>query len=81
MVEEFQSRDPVPAVVTPVYRLSPNGAQPQCGEDPAGPRRPRCISLAPPVRDVLLTDWHRHTTYWGHVGMYGMIWNGSSSCA
>jgi len=23
------------------------------------------------VRDVNPLEWHRHATYWGHVGMYG----------
>ena len=23
------------------------------------------------MRDVAEADWHEHTTYWGHVGMYG----------
>ena len=23
------------------------------------------------MRDVAEADWHQHTTYWGHVGMYG----------
>ena len=28
-------------------------------------------SAIPHVRDVSEVDWHQHTTYWGHVGMYG----------
>ena len=28
-------------------------------------------SAIPHVRDVAEVDWHQHTTYWGHVGMYG----------
>ena len=23
------------------------------------------------MRDVDPTEWHKHTDYWGHVGMYG----------
>ena len=28
-------------------------------------------SAIPHVRDVDPAEWHRYSTYWGHVGMYG----------
>ena len=28
-------------------------------------------SAIPHVRDLDSADWNRHTTYWGHVGIYG----------
>ena len=75
MVAEFGRRDPAPAVVTPVYRL-----QPETIHNPAvvktllahdGRALYFSRSAIPHVRDVDPSDWHRHTTYWGHVGMYG----------
>ena len=35
----------------------------------------RCLTFSrnaiPHVRDVAPAQWHQHTTYWGHVGIYG----------
>ena len=75
MAEEFQSRDPVPAVVTPVYGLkpesvhNPNVVKTLLAHDGRALYFSR--SAIPHVRDVEPAEWHRHTTYWGHVGMYG----------
>ena len=75
MVSEFRRRDPVPAVVTPVYGLSPetvhnpNVVKTLLAHDGRALYFSR--SAIPHVRDVDPADWHRHTTYWGHVGMYG----------
>ena len=75
MVAEFQRLDPVPAVVTPVYGLSPetihnpNVVKTLLAHDGRALYFSR--SAIPHVRDVDPLDWHRHTTYWGHVGMYG----------
>jgi len=75
MAEEFQSRDPVPAVVTPVYGLKPesvhnlNVVKTLLAHDGRALYFSR--SAIPHVRDVDPADWHRHTTYWGHVGIYG----------
>ena len=75
MVAEFGRRDPVPAVVTPVYRL-----QPETIHNPAvvktllahdGRALYFSRSAIPHVRDVDPAAWHQHTDYWGHVGMYG----------
>ena len=75
MVAEFQHRDPVPAVVTPVYGLkpemvhNPNVVKTLLANDGRALYFSR--SAIPHVRDVDPIDWHRHTTYWGHVGIYG----------
>lgn len=75
MVAEFRRRDPVPAVVTPVYRLkaetvhNPNVVKTLLAHDGRALYFSR--SAIPHVRDVDPADWHQHTTYWGHVGMYG----------
>jgi len=75
MVEEFRRRDPVPAVVTPVYGLhpdsihNPNVVKTLLAHDGRALYFSR--SAIPHVRDVDPADWHHHATYWGHVGMYG----------
>ena len=75
MVAEFRHRDPLPAVVTPVYGLTPdtvhnpNVVKTLLAHDGRALYFSR--SAIPHVRDVDPADWHRHTTYWGHVGMYG----------
>ena len=75
MVREFRSRDPVPAVVTPVYGLkpdtvhNPNVVKTLLAHDGRALYFSR--SAIPHVRDVDPEDWHHHTTFWGHVGMYG----------
>ena len=75
MVAEFQQRKPLPEVVTPVYSLSeetvhnPNVVKTLLAHDGRALYFSR--SAIPHVRDVDPADWHHHTTYWGHVGMYG----------
>ena len=75
MVAEFQQRKPLPEVVTPVYGLSeetvhnPNIVKTLLAHDGRALYFSR--SAIPHVRDVDPADWHHHTTYWGHVGMYG----------
>ena len=75
MASEFHRLDPVPAVVTPVYGLkpetvhNPNVVKTLLSHD--GRALYFSHSAIPHVRDVDPSEWHRHTTYWGHVGMYG----------
>ena len=75
MVDEFQSRDPVPSVVTPVYGLKPDSVHNPNVVKTLLAHDGRALyfsrSAIPHVRDVTEADWHQHTTYWGHVGMYG----------
>ena len=66
MAEEFQSRDPVPAVVTPVYGLkpesvhNPNVVKTLLAHDGRALYFSR--SAIPHVRDVAESEWHQHTT-------------------
>jgi 3-deoxy-manno-octulosonate cytidylyltransferase (CMP-KDO synthetase) len=75
MAAEFRRLDPVPAVVTPVYGLTPatihnpNVVKTLLAHDGRALYFSR--SAIPHVRDVDPSEWHRHTTFWGHVGMYG----------
>ena len=75
MVAEFGKRDPVPAVVTPVYRLSaatihnPAVVKTLLAHDGRALYFSR--SALPHVRGVDPADWYQHASYWGHVGMYG----------
>ena len=75
MVAEFQRRDSPPEVVTPVYVLSPATVHNPNVVKTVLARDSRALyfsrSAIPHVRDVDPADWHRHTTYWGHVGIYG----------
>ena len=75
MVAEFGRRDPVPAVVTPVYQLKPDTIHNPAVVKTLLAHDGRALyfsrSAIPHVRDVDPADWHRHTHYWGHVGMYG----------
>ena len=75
MAAQFEPRDSLPAVVTPVYALgaetlhNPNVVKALLAHDGRALYFSR--SAIPHVRDVDPSDWHRHTTYWGHVGIYG----------
>jgi 3-deoxy-manno-octulosonate cytidylyltransferase (CMP-KDO synthetase) len=75
MAAKFRRLDPAPAVVTPVYGLkpatvhNPNVVKTLLAHDGRALYFSR--SAIPHVRDVDPAEWHRHTTFWGHVGMYG----------
>ncbi|MAR07369.1 MAG: 3-deoxy-manno-octulosonate cytidylyltransferase [Cyanobium sp. NAT70] len=75
MIDAFARFDPVPAVVTPVYRLqpetihNPNVVKTLLAHDGRALYFSR--SAIPHVRDVDPAEWHTRATYWGHVGMYG----------
>ena len=75
MAAQFDPPDSLPAVVTPVYALgpetlhNPNVVKALLAHDGRALYFSR--SAIPHVRDVDPADWHRHTTYWGHVGIYG----------
>lgn len=75
MVAEFSRRNPVPAVVTPVYRLQPDTIHNPAVVKTLLAHDGRALyfsrSAIPHVRDVDPADWYRHAPYWGHVGMYG----------
>jgi 3-deoxy-manno-octulosonate cytidylyltransferase (CMP-KDO synthetase) len=75
MVVEFNHRSPIPEVLTPVYRLSgekvhnPNVVKTLLAADGRALYFSR--SAVPHVRDIDPVHWPQHTTYWGHVGLYG----------
>ena len=75
MVAEFGRRDPVPAVVTPVYRLAASSLHKPAVVKTLLAHDGRALyfsrSAIPHVRDIDPDEWHLHATYWGHVGMYG----------
>lgn len=75
MASEFVRLDPVPAVVTPVYKLKPETIHNPAVVKTLLARDGRALyfsrSAIPHVRDVDPSEWHQHTSYWGHVGMYG----------
>ena len=75
MVKEFLRNDPAPAVVTPVYRLTPQTIHNPAVVKTLLAHDGRALyfsrSAIPHVRDVHPEQWHEHTDYWGHVGMYG----------
>ena len=75
MVDEFNHRDSVPAVVTPVYRLKPDNIHNPAVVKTLLAHDGRALyfsrSAIPHVRDVDPAQWYQHTDYWGHVGMYG----------
>ncbi|MBM5784890.1 MAG: 3-deoxy-manno-octulosonate cytidylyltransferase [Cyanobacteria bacterium K_DeepCast_35m_m1_288] len=85
MASEFARRTPTPEVLTPVYRMgadkvhNPNVVKTLLAADGRALYFSR--SAIPHVRGVDPDDWHAHTTYWGHVGIYGyradvlMRWN------
>jgi 3-deoxy-manno-octulosonate cytidylyltransferase (CMP-KDO synthetase) len=75
MATEFARRTPTPEVLTPVYRMgaekvhNPNVVKTLLAADGRALYFSR--SAIPHVRGVDLADWPAHTTYWGHVGIYG----------
>ena len=75
MAAEFVRLDPVPAVVTPVYRLKPETIHNPAVVKTLLAHDGRALyfsrSAIPHVRDIDPSEWHQHTSYWGHVGMYG----------
>ena len=85
MASEFAQRTPTPDVLTPVYRMgaekvhNPNVVKTLLAADGRALYFSR--SAIPHVRGVDPADWPAHTTYWGHVGLYGyradvlMRWN------
>ena len=75
MAAEFSWRHPMPEVLTPVYAMAadkvhnPNVVKTLLAADGRALYFSR--SALPHVRGVDPTEWPSHTTYWGHVGIYG----------
>ena len=75
MVAEFGRLDPVPELVTPVYKLEADTVHNPAVVKTLLAHDGRALyfsrSAIPHVRDVDPAQWHEHTDYWGHVGIYG----------
>jgi 3-deoxy-manno-octulosonate cytidylyltransferase (CMP-KDO synthetase) len=75
MAKEFERRMPTPDVLTPVYPMSsdrihnPNVVKTLLAADGRALYFSR--SALPHVREAEPDQWHQHTTFWGHVGIYG----------
>ncbi|MCP9942758.1 3-deoxy-manno-octulosonate cytidylyltransferase [Cyanobium sp. ATX 6E8] len=75
MAAEFSRRSPTPEVLTPVYRMgaekvhNPNVVKTLLAADGRALYFSR--SALPHVRGVDPAHWPAHTTFWGHVGLYG----------
>lgn len=75
MATEFARRSPTPEVLTPVYRMAadkvhnPNVVKTLLAANGRALYFSR--SAIPHVRGVDPVDWPNHTSYWGHVGIYG----------
>lgn len=75
MTDEFVRRNPTPEVLTPVYPMradtihNPNVVKTLLASDGRALYFSR--SAVPHVREAEPDQWHRHTTFWGHVGIYG----------
>jgi 3-deoxy-manno-octulosonate cytidylyltransferase (CMP-KDO synthetase) len=85
LAAEFARRTPTPEVLTPVYQMGPEKVHNPNVVKTLLAANGRALyfsrSAIPHVRGVDPADWHAHTTYWGHVGIYGyradvlMRWN------
>ncbi len=75
MHKVFTSKNPIPSVMTPVYRLgddkihNPNVVKTLLAKDGRAIYFSR--SALPHVRGIPMKDWPQKTTFWGHVGIYG----------
>jgi 3-deoxy-manno-octulosonate cytidylyltransferase (CMP-KDO synthetase) len=75
MAKVFEQRQPVPEVLTPVYRMGPDKVHDPNVVKTLVSADGRALyfsrSAIPHVRGVDPADWHAHAPYWGHVGIYG----------
>ena len=75
MAVEFEGRQPIPEVLTPIYRLAaeslhnPHVVKTLVSADGRALYFSR--SALPHVRGVDPDQWHAHAPFWGHVGLYG----------
>lgn len=73
--QELRSLKDSTDVITPIYKLSeknihnPNVVKTLIRNDESIIYFSR--SAIPHIRDIPLKDWHKHTNYWGHAGIYG----------
>ncbi|QNI69427.1 3-deoxy-D-manno-octulosonate cytidylyltransferase [Cyanobium sp. NS01] len=75
MTMEFCSRQPTPDVLTPVYRMAAERIHDPDVVKTLVSANGNAIYFSraaiPHVRGVPPSEWHAHTSYWGHVGIYG----------
>ena len=75
MVFEFNSFKFKPDFITPIYKLKKDSIHNPNVVKALIANTGRIIyfsrSALPHVRGVPQRDWHKHSSYWGHVGMYG----------
>ncbi len=75
MVDEFSKKLPSSEVMTPIYELSPIKIHNPNIVKTLVSYNGRAIyfsrSALPHVRGYSLDEWHNHSKYWGHVGIYG----------
>jgi 3-deoxy-manno-octulosonate cytidylyltransferase (CMP-KDO synthetase) len=75
MAAEFEARQPIPEVLTPIHRLAaqalhnPNVVKTLVSAEGRALYFSR--SALPHVRGVEPDQWHAHAPFWGHVGLYG----------
>ncbi len=75
MAQKFVNSEPLPAVITPVYKLNPSKVD--------NPNIVKTLiasngkilyfsrSAIPYIRDIDTKDWLKNNYFWGHVGIYG----------
>ena len=75
MIERAEENGGWTQVITPVYPLIPKKISDPNVVKVLKTMDGRAITFSrsplPHVRDVKQEDWHKHRTYWGHVGIYG----------
>ena len=74
IISEFETRQPMPQVLTPIFRLtqeqlhSANTVKTLLNS--VGDALYFSRSAIPHQRDVAPEQWAEHATYWGHIGLY-----------
>lgn len=77
MAHEFARLDPAPDVMKLVCGLKPDTIHNPAVVKTLLAQDWRVLyfsrSAIPHVRNVVPSEWHQHTNYLGHVGMYGFL--------
>ena len=75
LIREFKSNEDTPEVITPVYKLMPENIHNPSVVKTLLKKNGQAIYFSraalPYVRGVDHQEWHLHSDYWGHVGIYG----------
>lgn len=74
IISEFETRQPMPQVLTPIFRLTQgqlhNANMVKTLLNGVGDVLYFSRSAIPHQRDVAPEHWAEHAAYWGHVGLY-----------